>query len=566
MKVATHTRFMALSLVLLLVLSLVGATVAQDEPVKVIVTGLNQVGGDLETIDPGTSQTSSQIEIINQMFVGLTHQNNETAEIEPGVATGWEVEQTDAGAVYTFTLREGIPWVHYNAETGAVEQVMDENGEGRVVTAHDFVYAFKRTLDPATGGSYSYLLGGYVVGGNEFLAGEATADDVMVEAVDDYTLQVTSPEAVAFAPSIYGLWMARAVPSWTIEENGDLWTEPEYIATYGPFTLKEWAHDESITLVANPLWPATDEVPAPMIDEVVFRFLEQQAQFAEFLAGTMDAVEVPLEELERVKADPELSTQYSVGPNPCSYYVGFDTTEAPTDNVNLRRALSLAVDRQSIVENVTRGGQVGAQWFTYPGVNAAPTLETHPDLGIQYDPEAAQEALALAIEEFGVASAAELPTIILGYNDSSGHAAIMQAIQQMWTDTLSIGVQLQPMDPTTYFSGLREEAPMAFRAGWCQDYADANSYAYDVFHSSSEFNYSGWTSPEYDALVEEARVNEDTAARVELYAQAEEMLVDTNAAIMPIYWYAENQLTAPNVERSYSVTGNEYYYTWDVTE
>ncbi|HLU11749.1 MAG TPA: peptide ABC transporter substrate-binding protein [Oceanobacillus sp.] len=558
-------RVTGLLLLLVLAFAVMGGTALAQDSGASIVTGLNMVGGDVPSIDPTVSETSMSIDIVNQIFVGLTAQDVTTAETIPGIATDWTVETTDEGAVYTFNLRNDIPWVRYNAETDAVEQILDEDGNPLMVTAHDVVYGFLRGLDPETAAPYSYVPIPYIVGAAEFNAGEADASEVMVTAVDDWTVQIVAPEETAFAPAIYGLWAVRPVLQSVVEEGGDRWTEPEYIATNGPFALKEWAHDESITIVANPFWPGTDGIPKPSLAEVTYRFLDPAQQIIEFEAGNLDASMIPVEEIVRVQNDPVLSTQYVTGANPCTYYIGFDNTEAPTDNVHLRRALSFAIDRQSIVDNVTRGGQTPAQWFAYPGLNASPTLETHPDLGVKYDPDLAQEELALALEELGLASASELQLTIT-YNDSSGHAAIMQAIQQMWADTLGVQAELTAADPTTYFASLSEEYPMIARAGWCQDYSDANNFLYDVFFSQSSQNDPGFANEEYDALVTQARTEPDTDVRRELYAQAEEIFVVEQAAIAPIYWYSTNQLVRTGVEYAPSITGNEAYYLWSVSE
>lgn len=549
-------RILGLAIVVALLLAVFTVSTAQDK--KVLVTTVSMVGGDLPTLDPGVAETSSSIEVINQMFIGLTNQEETTGAEEPGIATGYTLE----GNVYTFTLMDNIPWVHYNAESDAVEEVLDADGNVRMVTAADVVYGITRSLDPETASPYSYVLVPYIVGAAEFNAGEGAAEDLMVVAVDDFTVQITAPEAVAFAPSIYGLWMARAVPQWAIEEFGDTWTEAENIATYGPYTLKEWAHEESVTIIKNPFWPGTEAVGQAKIDEVTFRFLDPQQAFAEYLAGNVDASDVPLEEITRAQADPVLSQEMNVGTNPCTYYLGYDNTEDPLTNVHLRRALSFAIDRQSIVDNVTKGGQIPAQWFSRPGLNAAPTLETNPDLGVKFDPEMAQAEFALALEELGI-TADELQ-LTVSYNDSSGHAAIVTAIQQMWSDTLGITVQLVALEPSTYFASVSEDAPMIYRSGWCQDYADANNFLYDVFYSQSSQNDPGFNSPEYDALVEQARTETDTDVRRELYAQAEQILVVDQAGIVPIYWYTTNQILKPYVEYTKSVTGNETYYNWDV--
>lgn len=559
MKVSKLARFLGLGLSVL-ALS-VSAVTAQDDA-KTLVTGLGMVGGDLNTIDPAVSEVAAEHQITSLLWPGLTVQNEETGEVVPGIASGWDISED--GLTYTYHLIPEISWVRYNADSGEVEQVVDEDGNPRYVTADDIVYGWRRTLDPETASPYAYVLQVVVANGAEVAAGEADPEDLGVVAVDDYTVEITMPEALGFAPGIHGLWMAAPMPAWSIEEGGDLWTEPEYTSTYGPFALKEWAHDESITLTKNPFWAGTDAMQQPILTDVEFRFLDPQAQFAEFMAGTLDAAEVPLEELERVKSDPELSAMYSNGARMCTYYLGFDNTEEPMTNANLRRALSQAIDRVSLVENVTRGGQIPAQWFSRPGLNAAPTLETYPDLGIKYDPEGAKESLAAALEELGLSSVDELPPITLSFNGGSGHEAIMQAIQQMWADELGINAQLNAMDSTTYFSVVSEEAPMIWRTGWCQDYPDANNFLYDVLHSQSTQNDPGFSDPEFDALVEQARVSTDPEERESLYAQAEEILVVRDAGIAPIYWYTTNQLTRPYVERTYSIVGDQAYEKWDV--
>ncbi|MCA0453790.1 MAG: peptide ABC transporter substrate-binding protein [Chloroflexi bacterium] len=551
-------RYMLLA-VLAVVLTTSGVLRAQDP--KIVSSGISMVGGDLETIDPGLAEASSQIEVINQIFVGLTAQDVVTAESGLGLASSYEVSED--GKTFTFTLMDNVPWVRYNAETDAVEEVTDESGAVRYVTADDVKYGMLRSLNPDTASPYSYVLAPYVVGATEYNAGEGSADDVAITVVDATTLEVTQPDAVPFAISIYGLWMARPVPQWTIEENGDAWTEPEFIYTNGPFALKEWAHDESITLVKNPFWPGSTTVPQAKLDEVTLRFLDPGVQFNEYLAGTIDAVQVPVEAIDQVKADATLSAEYVSGGNPCTYYIGFDNTEAPMDNAHLRRAFSFAIDRQSLVDNVTKRDETPAQWFVYPGLQAAPTLETNPDLGVKYDPELAKAELALALEELGLSDVSELPEIPYAYNDSSNHGAIAQAIQQMWTDTLGITVTLSPQDPTTYFSLLSEDAPLVYRAGWCQDYSDANNFDYDVFYSASSQNDTGFVDATYDEIVSKARTESDIDVRRDLYAQAEQILVVDKAAIAPTHWYTLNLLVKPGVERAPSVTGNEAYYLWD---
>jgi oligopeptide transport system substrate-binding protein len=576
-------RMLGITVAISLLAFVLGMVSAQDNA-KVLVTGISMVGGDLETIDPGRSETSSSIEVVNQLFVGLTAQNVATGGSVLGLAESYDVSED--GKTFTFKMRQDVPWVRYNADSGAVEELKDDAGNVRFVNAQDVYNGMVRALDPVTASPYAYVLAKYVVNGVEFntvpaepdpeatvdpeatempAAPMVTADQLGIKVVDDFTLEVSSPDPVSFAPSIYGLWVSRPVPSWLIEEYGDSWTEPENIATNGPFALKEWAHEQSLTIIKNPFWPGTDDIPQAKLDEVTFRFLDPTAAFAEYQSGTMDAITIPVEEIERVKADSTLSTEYVTGTTPCTYYIGFDNTEDPMTNANLRRALSLAVDRQSIVDNVTKGGQIPAQWFSRPGLAAAPTMDNSPDLGIKYDPEAAKAALALALKDLGLNDVSELPPLTLTYNGAAGHQAIMQAVQQMWVETLGIQVELATLEPTTYFSSISEDAPMMYRAGWCQDYSDANNFLYDVFYSKSSQNDPGFSDPDYDKLVTEARTEPDESKRLALYQQAEDILVNQKAAIIPIYWYTTNQLIKPYVEYVASITGNEAYNLWDVT-
>lgn len=549
-----------------LALASVGSVATAQDAIKSVTTGITMVGGDLLTIDPAQAEASSQIEVVNQIFVGLTAQNVLTSETGLGLATDYTAEvQEDGTVVYTFTMMDNVPWVRYNAEAGAVEQILDEAGEPYLVTAADVAYGMLRSLAPETASPYSYVLIPYVVGAAEYNAGEGAAEDVGVVATGEFELQITAPDNASFTPAIYSLWMARPQPSWAIEAGGDAWTRPENIATNGPFALKEWVNDVSLTLIRNPFWPGSETIPQAKLDEVTFLFLDQPQQFAEYQAGNMDAIQVPSAELARVAADPVLSAEFVTGGNPCTYYIGFDNTEEISGNRHFRRALSMAIDREAITTNVLQGGQEVAGFFTYPALNAAPQQEDFPEFAIGFDVEAAQAELALALEELGLASVADLGQLTYVYNDTALHSSVGQAIQQMWSENLGLDVTLTARESTGYFASLSEDAPTIYRSGWCQDYSDANNFLYDVFFSEASQNDTGFVNAEFDALVAQARLETDTEVRRELYAQAENILVNQEAAVAPIYYYNLQLLVKPNVERAPSMTGNEAYYLWDVT-
>ncbi len=327
-----------------------------------------------------------------------------------------------------------------------------------------------------------------------------------------------------------------------------------------------------MTLVKNPFWPGTEALPSPKIDEIVFMMLDEAAAFSEYEAGNLDAVAVPGTDLDRVKADPVLSKELYNGVNLCSYFYGFNTTAPFVDDARVRRALSMAIDRQALIDAVLKGGQVPAQWFSRPGLAGAPTLESHPDLGVMFDPEAAKLSLQQYMDEKSLT--VDQITISLMFNTSSGHQKIAEAIQQMWKDVLGLDVQLINQEWAVYLETIKgADTPQVWRLGWCPDYPDANNYLREVFAANGSSNPytdgepSGgvfWSNQVYEDLMAQAAIETDVAKRVELYAQAETILVYEDAVIIPIYWYATNSVTKPYVVRTYGSAGQQEYSKWDI--
>jgi oligopeptide transport system substrate-binding protein len=561
MNKSVRILLLALALIVALTPAVRIPNVSAQAAPKVVVSGAGP--GDPRSIDPQKAIDTRDWNLENILFPALTTLDEETNEVLPGLVKGWDVSSD--GLVTTFHLIENVPWVRYNATTKAVEQVKDKSGNPLVVTAEDVLYGWTRALDPATASAAAFMLAPLIAGGEKFNTGKGPASDLGLKAVDKFTFEVKAPESVGYALGLYGLINARPVPKWAIEESGDAWIQPENINSYGPFALKEWVHDDHMTYVKNPLWPGSKGYGQAKIDELVIRFLDADVQVREYEAGNLDVTStVPGDQFDRVKADATLGKELKIIPGACTGAWAFHTKKAPFDNVHIRRAFTLAVDRASLAENVIKGGQLPARWYTPPSVKAAPTLEANAELGIKFDAAKAKEELDLGLKDLGLAAADKLPAITVVFGNSVGNNNIGQALQVMWQSTLGVKVTLSPMDPSTYWSTMAKDAGQIHAQGWCPDYNDANNYTRDVMRSDSIYNYGRWTSAEFDKLVDEARSLRDEKKRQQLYAQAEDLMVVKDAAVIPLVWNAVSSLTKPHVKRTFAANTVEAYWKWDV--
>jgi len=543
----------------LLASMLVGLTAVSAQDEKVLRVGMGAAGTTV-IWDPSLATDTTSHTFINMMFPGLAPRDETTGLPQHGMAEEWTV--SDDLMTYTFKLREGVPWVVYDPATDSVVEVTDDAGNVRYVTAHDIVYGALRTMAPETAADYAYLIAGWVAGGDEYNAGTGSAEDVQIRALDDYTLEIVSPEPAGFLLQIYGEWLLAALPQWTIEENGDAWTLPENYHVYGTYVLKNYEPGSRVEVIRNPFWTPTESHPVPAIGKLEAVFLDLSAALAAYEAGELDTIEdVPLPDLPRLKV--ERPDELYIGPGACTYYYGFNVLKAPADNVHMRRALSAAIDRQTIVDNILQAGQQPAGFFERPNYAASATQEEYPDLGAHSDPEVAKQELELYFQDTGF-TRETMPPLILMYNTSESHAIIAQAVQQMWAETLGIEAQVTNQEWQTYLETLENDAPPVWRLGWCEDYQDPNNFLGDVMYSTSGNNDTNWANDEFDSLVDQAKVMLDFEARKPLYARAEHILTWEDAAMAPIYYYTNLSMIAPYLDASPSILGTERYDKWDI--
>jgi oligopeptide transport system substrate-binding protein len=492
------------------------------EPAAEQVLRIN-IGSEPPSLDPTLATDNISSFVLSQIQDGLVSLD-ETGQVVAELAESWDEE----GNVVTFHLREDGMWTN-----------------GEPLTANDFVYAWKRILDPEIAAEYAYQLGG-IQGAAEYNgctpAGspkcDALADEVGVRAVDDYTLEVTLTSEQPWFVSQTSHQSFFPVPQATVEEFGDTWTEPANIVTSGPFLLTEWSHDESLTLEKWDEWRDADtvtltKVEARMITDGVTAL--QAFENGEIDACLDDSCEPPAE-IDRLK---ETDTWFVV-PNLATYYYGFNLKNIP--DVNQRKAMALAIDRTVIVENVTKRGEIPAPSMTPEGVPGF-------DVFVQdYLPATADLEQAQTLMD---QVANPKTDINLFYNNAPGHKEIAVAIQSMWQE-LGLNVEIKQQEWAQFLEFIGpppDNAVDVFRLGWLGDFVEAFNFL-ELWMCDSGNNSTGYCSEEYDALINEARATPDDEARYELYRQAEEILFaeDGDFPIIPIYWYTTSYMAATTVE------------------
>ena len=522
------------------------AAPAAGEPVVIHLS----LGAEPPTLDPNLAQDTFAINSLEGMFLGLTNINNETEEIEPELATSWDVSED--GTVWTFHLREDAVW-----------------SDGQPVTAKDIEYSVKRAVMPETASPYAYVLyiikNAQVINQTDTSTGSYDIDSLGVKALDDYTVEFTLEAPAAYFESISSLWTLRPVPSWAIEKYGDAWTDPENIVVNGPYILTDWKHGEHLSFAKNPTYFDADNV---QIDQVEVDIITDSfTELALYESGELDVAgdgpgTFPVEEMDRIKNDPVLSQELHIGPRASTTYVGFTMTKPPFDDPLVRKAFSAAIDRQTMVDDVVGSG-VPATQFAPPGIFGAP----NPEVGIKSDPEQAKAWLA----EAGYPDGEGFPTVTYRYFASTLEESLAEALQAMWAETLNVDVKLEAQEWPVFIAGINpdtpvEEMPEMWRLGWGADYPDENNWVYEVFHCTDSTNYSRAECTAADEMAKQAALETDQDVRKDLYAQVEQLMFGEEVRAAPYYHRGYTILTKPYLQRAYPTFAPVNWDTWRVEQ
>lgn len=470
-----------------------------------------------KSIDPQLATENAGSAIIYDNFEGLTT-TNAKGEVIPGVAEKWEV--SDDGKIYTFHLRDNAKW---------------SNGEP--VTADDFVYAWQRAVNPATGGEYAFIL--YPVKNAEAIASgqEKHLEALGIKALDGHTLQVELNYPTPYFPGLMTHYTTYPVPRKTVEQFGDKWTRPEHIVSNGAYHLSEWKPQASITAEKSPTYWNHDHVA---IDKVIYYPIEQESTaFNRYRAGEVDYVEsLSPESLEIAKK--EYANQLHIEPFLATYWIGFNLTKPPfKDNPKLREALTLAIDRTVITEKILKAGQIPAYGLVPPSThNSDPYQPEYSKLDRKEQIARAQALYA----EAGYSKEKPLKVSII-YNTSDSHKKIMVAVAAMWKQVLGVQTELNNQEWKVMLANMAQKDDQAYRYTWNGDYDDPYTFL-EIFQQNSEVNYSGYQNPAYDAQLKEAAATPDLAARAKLLQAAEKTVID-DYAVAPLYHYVTVRLLKP---------------------
>jgi oligopeptide transport system substrate-binding protein len=471
-----------------------------------------------ETVDPHKTSTVYEAHVLRDLFEGLVMQDAK-AQLIPGAAESWTV--SDDGKVYTFKLRKDAVW-----------------SDGSPVTAEDFVYSFQRLEDPATGAEYASML--YpVVKAEEANTGKAKPAEMGVKAVDATTFEVTLK-----APTPYFLEMlthqaAYPVNKASIDKLGADWIKPGKLVSNGAFTLAEWVPNDHIKMIKNPKF---HDAASVKIDVVNFIPTEDRSSaMKRYEAGELDSYDdLPTEQLNDLKA--KFGDQVRVAPYLGTYYYAIKTDKAPWDNVELRTAISEAIDRDFLAEKVWNNSMFPGYSMVPPGIKGyTPAMAKFADKS-QIDREDDAKAI---LEKLGYTPEHPLKMEIR-YNTSENHKNTAVAIQEQ-LKPLGVEVTLLNTDTKTHYGFLEQKGNYdVARAGWIADYQDPETFL-GISRKASGNNYSSYVSPKFEeAMDKAAAAGGNPEERMKLLSDAERIVIDEVGNI-PLLYYSFHNIVSPKL-------------------
>jgi oligopeptide transport system substrate-binding protein len=466
-------------------------------------------GSEPQSLDPALTSGVPEARLASSLFEGLVVNDAKTSLPVPGLSDKWTISADKK--TYTFHIRPA-KW-----------------SDGNQITAQDFVNSWLRVLDPKTASPYAYLLGDNIQGAKEYNKGKGAAQDVLVKAVDAQDLQVTFVGPLPYALSMLTHSAFSATPAQVIAKNGASWVKPEHFVGSGPFVLKSWRPQDRIVVIKNDNYWDARNVKLKSITYLPIE--DQNVAYDKYKAGEIDYLpddSVPVGKIDEVK----LRRDYQHMAGSSVYYFIYNTTKAPFNDVRVRKALSMAVNRQDLVDKVLKAGDVASAGMV-PAIQGYATAK-----GNSYNPAEAKKLLAQA----GFPDGHGFPKVPLIYNTSARHKMICEYIQQAWKTNLGIDVELHNLEWNTFLDTRQKTHDFLIaRAGWLADYPDAGNYL-DMFKTGAGNNDGLYSNKKYDELLAKAAKMAGGDARNKVMQQAEAIMINQDQAISPWFFYVNKSL------------------------
>ena len=475
-------------------------------------------------LDPHIISSHQDFQVVMALFEGLAQYDPKTSEPIPALAERWETSADNL--TWTFHLRRNGKW---------------SNGEP--VTAHDFVWSFQRMLMPGLGAEYANML--FVLKNAEELFTKKISDPAQLgaRATDDHTLVLTLARPTPYLLSMlchsawYPLHRATVEKFGQADQRGNQWTRPGNMVSNGYFRLVEWKPNQLIRVERSETYWDREQVK---LKGAVFYPIESgDAEERSFRSGQLHVTTtLPISKI--AVYEKEGKEFYHPHSHLATYVFRFNVNVPPLNDARVRRALAMAIDRPTLVREVTRGGQLPAGNFCPPDIAGFTARVKVPT-----DPAAAKALLA----EAGFPDGKGFPKLEILFNTNESHRQICEAIQQMWKKTLGIDVGLYNQEAKVWNDSMRTLNYQIARFAWVGDYLDPSTFL-DILTGDNGNNQTGWKNAEYDRLIEQANNTADKAKRYELYQRCEEILAQ-ECPVAPIYFYARNNLRRPEVKGWY---------------
>ena len=474
--------------------------------------------GDVQSLDPHKTETIEEFNILNDLFLGLM-----TSDAAGNAVSGAASEQRVSadGKVWTFTLRSDIMW-----------------SDGTAVTADDFVYSMQRLVNPATAAAYAYLANP-IINAEDIIAGKKKPEELGVKAINPTTLEVSLKGSTPYFLELLTNQALFPVQKANVEKFGNDFVKPGNMVSNGAFTLVENVPNDHIKLVKNPKFHDAASVKLDAVNYIPTE--DRAAGVKRYKAGEVDSMnDFPTEQLADLRK--ELTTQIHEAPQLGTYYYIFKFKKSPWDNIKLRNAISMVIDRDYLAEKAWSGAMIPAYSMVPPGLTGYTSQMADFAKMDQLDRE---DTAKKVFEDMGISPAKPMK-LEIRYNTAEGHKNTAVAIQDM-LKPYGFDVTLITTDGKTHYSYLEQKGDFDLaRAGWIADYKDPGTFL-DLGHTGFGNNYGDWSNAEFDKLLDAASTEPDAAKRLEILAQAEAILVKEQS-IMPLLYYANHNIVSPKLK------------------